>query len=63
MAEIVNLRQARKAKKRAQDAAAADANRARHGASKAERRVTRDETDRLARTLDGARLQEDGKED
>lgn len=63
MAEIVNLRQARKAKKRAQDAAAADANRARHGASKAERRVTRDEADRLARTLDGARLQEDGKED
>lgn len=63
MAEIVNLRQVRKAKKRAQDAAVADANRARHGASKAERRVTRDEADRLARTLNGARLQEDGKED
>jgi hypothetical protein len=63
MAEIVNLRQVRKAKKRADDAAAADANRARHGASKAERRLTRDEATRLARTLDGARLQDGREED
>lgn len=55
MAEIVNLRQARKAKKRAADTAQADANRALHGASKAERRVTRDEAERVARILDGAR--------
>ena len=61
MAEIVNLRQVRKAKKRASDAAAADANRARHGASKAERRLTQGEAARLARTLDGAQLQ-DGRE-
>jgi Domain of unknown function (DUF4169) len=59
MAEIVNLRQARKAKKRAGDAAAADANRARHGATKTERRLARDEAERLARTLDGARREED----
>ena len=59
MAEIVNLRQVRKAKKRADDAAAADANRARHGASKAERRLTRDEAERHTRTLDGARREED----
>jgi hypothetical protein len=63
MAEIVNLRQVRKAKKRADDAAAADANRARHGASKAERRLTQDEAARLARTLDGARLQDGREED
>jgi hypothetical protein len=59
MAEIVNLRQARKAKKRADEAATADANRARHGASKAERRLAQDEAARLARTLDGARREED----
>ena len=59
MAEIVNLRQARKAKKRAADAATAEANRARHGATKAERRLTQDEAERLARTLDGARREDD----
>jgi molybdopterin-biosynthesis enzyme MoeA-like protein len=59
MAEIVNLRLARKAKARAGDAAKAEANRARHGASLAERRVVRDEAERLARTLDGARREED----
>lgn len=52
MAEIVNLRQARKAKQRAADAARADANRARHGASLAERRLARDEAERTARTLE-----------
>lgn len=59
MAEIVNLRQARKAKQRADAAAEADANRARHGASKAERRLVKDEADRLARTIDGARRESD----
>lgn len=59
MAEIVNLRQARKAKKRVADAATADANRARHGASKSERRLAQDEAARLARTLDGARREDD----
>ena len=59
MAEIVNLRQARKAKKRAADNAQASANRALYGASKAERRITRDEAERLARHLDGAKRTED----
>ena len=59
MAEIVNLRQARKAKKRADDASQAQANRARHGATKAERRLADDESARLARTLDGARREVD----
>lgn len=54
MAEIVNLRQARKARKRADDAAQAQANRARHGLTKAERRLAEDEAARAARHLDGA---------
>lgn len=59
MAEIVNLRQARKAKKRAEDASAAQANRALHGITKGQRRLIDQEAERLARTIDGARLQED----
>lgn len=59
MAEIVNLRQARKARQRAQSAAQADANRARHRLSKAERRLVQDEAERTARTLDGARREDD----
>ena len=59
MAEVINLRLARKAMARtkAQDQAAA--NRARHGQSKAER--TRQELDgvREARRLDGARREKD----
>lgn len=56
MAEIVNLRQARKARKRASNAAEAQANRARHGATKAERLKAQYEAERLSRTVDGARL-------
>ena len=59
MAEIINLRLARKAKKRGNHAAEAQASRARHGATKAERRISRDEADRLARTLDGAQRMRD----
>lgn len=59
MAEIVNLRQARKARQRADAAAVADANRARHGASKTQRRLAKDEADRLTRTVDGARREPD----
>jgi hypothetical protein len=59
MAEIVNLRLARKAKTRADEVARAQASRARHGATKAERRSVQDEADRLARTLDGARRDPD----
>jgi hypothetical protein len=59
MAQIVNLRLARKAKKRAQDAAQAEASRARHGATGAERRLIRNEAERQAGTLDGARREHD----
>jgi hypothetical protein len=56
MAEIVNLRQARKRKARAADKETAAENRARFGrtgAAKAEDSAARD---RLDRTVDGARL-------
>ena len=55
MAEIVNLRMARKAKARIDAGAKADAARARHGQSRAERQAGEAETIRLQRKLDGAR--------
>ena len=54
MADVVNLRQARKARERAARKAEADANAATHGVGKAERVKTRAEAEKLARTLDGA---------
>ncbi|GAA4481895.1 DUF4169 family protein [Gluconacetobacter asukensis] len=56
MAEIVNLRLARKRKARAEQAAVAATNRALHGRTAAERDRDRQEADRARRTLDGARL-------
>lgn len=56
MAEIVNLRLARKAKRRRDADATAAANRARHGQTQGERAVARLEAARIARTVDGARL-------
>ena len=62
MAEIVNLRLARKARERAAREAEAQANRARHGRSKAEREVQSRDAARDARKLDGARREkEDGE--
>lgn len=55
MAEIVNLRMARKARKRAAAEQAAAENRARHGQARAERTVRQQEAERAARLLDGAR--------
>jgi hypothetical protein len=55
MAEIINLRMARKARQRAADAAEAQASRARHGRTRGERLATEAETARLDRTVDGAR--------
>lgn len=59
MAEVVNLRLARKARQRAQDAASAAANRAKHGETKANRTSRQAEADRQARSLDGARRETD----
>jgi hypothetical protein len=55
VAEIVNLRLARKAKARVAAAAKADSNRAKFGRSKAEKAAVAKETARLARDLDRAK--------
>ncbi len=56
MGEIVNLRLARKAAVRRTKAAEAAANRAAHGRTRAERELAKAETQRAARLLDGAKL-------
>jgi len=62
VAEIVNLRLARKARERAAREAEAQANRARHGRTRAEREVQSLDAARHARKLDGARREkEDGE--
>ncbi|WP_332714513.1 DUF4169 family protein [Pelagibacterium mangrovi] len=53
MAEIVNLRQARKAKARAQKERASEANRAKFGRTRAERDLESKISDKLDRDLDG----------
>lgn len=56
MGEVVNLRTARKARARADATADAAANRARHGRTAAEKKRDRTEAERLARAVDGAKL-------
>ena len=56
MADIVNLRQARKRKQRAERDARADANRVAFGRTKEERSVSEACKDLDARRLDGHRL-------
>ena len=53
MAEIINLRRARKGKVREEAEAKAAENRARFGKTKAERMKESIETERVAKTLDG----------
>lgn len=59
MAEIINLRMVRKAKARATAQASAEANRAKYGRTKAERKATEREEEVRARLLDGARRERD----
>jgi hypothetical protein len=59
MAEVINLRRARKAKARDAAATEAQANRARHGRSMAERKLDAAETARVDRQLDGSRIVRD----
>ena len=59
MAEIINLRIARKARKRSDAEKQADANRAKFGRTKAERTVQRLDDVRNDRALDGAKLTDD----
>ncbi|MCW3477575.1 DUF4169 family protein [Limobrevibacterium gyesilva] len=56
MAEIVNLRQARKRQARAEADAAARENRVRHGRTGAQKVVDRGAEERRRALLDGARL-------
>ncbi|SIQ19729.1 protein of unknown function [Rhizobium sp. RU20A] len=60
-AEIINLRMARKQKARADKERAADANRAAHGRTKAEKTLTRALKDQADKRLDQGRLE--GKPD
>jgi hypothetical protein len=55
MAELINLRQARKARGRAESERKAVENRAAHGRSKAEKTVAKAEAERERAKLDGAK--------
>ncbi|MEI9995522.1 MAG: DUF4169 family protein [Rhizomicrobium sp.] len=59
MAQIVNLRRARKAKGRDARAAEADANRAKHGIAKPVRALAKARTEKDARTVDAHKLDGD----
>jgi hypothetical protein len=58
MAEIVNLRRARKAKARAEAASQADANRTRHGVSTKLRKLDKARTEKDAQAVDAHKLDE-----
>lgn len=57
MAELLNLRQARKRKARAEKEKQAEQNRRRHGQTKSDKMAVRAERERSARLLDGHRLE------
>ncbi len=59
MADVINLRQARKAKARSAKEREAEANRALHGESNTTRAARKAEEARSARLLDGAKLEQD----
>jgi len=56
MAEIINLRQAKKRRARDEKAAKAEENRVRFGRRKGERKKTDGERDKATRDLDGKKL-------
>lgn len=62
MAEIINLRRARKDKERRNRASEASANRQRFGRTKAEKKRDEDIAERARRAAEGARLDEDKSE-
>lgn len=63
MAEIVNLRMARKAKARSEAEKQAQANRALHSQTKAARKAAQADAARSIRLLDGHRLDDKPRED
>ena len=62
MAEIINLRQVRKQKARAEAEKTAEQNRMAFGRTKAERKLTEAERDKAARHIDGHKLDRDEPE-
>jgi hypothetical protein len=58
VSEVINLNRARKARVKAEAAKTADANRARHGRTRAEKDAARREVERTARALDQARRED-----
>ncbi|SFR79873.1 DUF4169 family protein [Sphingomonas jatrophae] len=58
MAEIINLRTARKAKQRIEAKTVAAENRAKHGRTKAEKAAEAQARDRTEQLLDGAKREE-----
>jgi len=62
MADIVNLRRARKQASRRRDDEAAAARRIAHGVAKAERQANKARTDKAKRDLDRHRLPGEGRE-
>jgi hypothetical protein len=60
VAEIINLRRARKQRQRDAASKQADQNRLTFGRSKAERSLTEAERDKAERALDGHHLTDDG---
>ena len=59
MAEIVNLRRARKDKARQQRESEAEANRRRFGRTKAEKAADKDAQERTRRDIDGKKIDRD----
>ena len=59
MAEIVNLRRARKDKARQQRESEADANRRRFGRTRAEKAADKDAQERATRDIDGKKIDRD----
>lgn len=59
MADVINLNRARKARDKAESKTRAAQNRVIHGRTGAEKAAARIETERLNRTLDGVRREDD----
>lgn len=62
MAEVVNLNRYRKAREKERAQAEAEVNRVRHGRTRAEKLRDADEPNSDTRSLDGAKLEDDGPE-
>lgn len=63
MAEIINLRMARKAKVRAEAEKQAERNRAKFGQAKADRKARKAEADRAGKAHDAGKLEKPGLPD